>query len=266
MKALMKRWVNSGLRSVGLEVAKAGAAERKNARLRETTREAVNLYRETCVPGLPELDDNQIEMLIERCGTSLGEALYILEGIQRTWDVPGHVCEFGIAQGATSVQLAYAIRGSEKHLFLLDSFEGLSEPGEKDELIDDIFSLGSMKAYAGTMATPMDIPAARLEAIKFPRNRIHFIKQMIQVELRDLDKLPSQVAFAYFDMDLYEPTLLSLEWFDAVSSPGSIAVVDDYGFLSSGVKTAVQEFLLDKKYRFDLPIGAAGHFCLLEKL
>jgi hypothetical protein len=148
----------------------------------------------------------------------------------------------------------------------LDSFEGLSKPHEKDRLIDDIFKLGSMEAYAGTMATPMDIPASKLKSIDFPIKRTHFIKQMIEGELKDLDKLPSEVAFAYFDMDLYEPTLLSLKWFDTVSSVGSIAIVDDYGFLSAGVKTAVQEFLVGRNYRFTAPINSAGYFCVLEKL
>ncbi len=88
---------------------------------------------------------------------------------------------------------------------------------------------------------------------------------MIEGELRDLDKLPSTVSFAYFDMDLYEPTLLSLEWFHAVSRSGAIAIVDDYGFLSSGVESAVNEFLVGKEYEVSLPVKSAGHFCQITK-
>ena len=72
------------------------------------------------------------------------------------------------------------------------------------------------------MATPMAVPAAKLKSINFPEARTHFIKQMIEGEIKELDKLPQKVAFAYFDMDLYEPTLLSLRWFDTVASLGSI--------------------------------------------
>lgn len=266
MKSFIKRCANTVFNTLSLEVAVAGAAKLKDAKLIDATNETVDLYRESCLPDLPQLDEKQIELLIGRCGTNIGEALYILDGIQRTLNVPGDLCEFGIAQGATSAQMAYIIRDSDKHLFLLDSFEGLSKPHAEDELIDDIFNLGSMEAYAGTMATPMGIPAARLKAINFPGERTHFIKQMIEGELKDLDKLPSQVAFAYFDMDLYEPTLLSLLWFDTVSSPGAIAVIDDYGFLSAGVKTAVQEFLEGRDYKFVMPVESAGHFCVLEKL
>lgn len=266
MRRMIKRAVNYLLNAFGIEMSRAGAAAVKDAKIFDATREAVNLYCETTVSSLPPLNDIQIELLVERCGTTIGEALYILEGIHKTKHLPGHICEFGIAQGATSVQMAYMILNTDKHLYLLDSFEGLSRPHDKDELIDDIFKLGSIEAYAGKMATPLDVPAARLKSINFPDVRIHFIKQKIEGELKELDKLPQEVAFAYFDMDLYEPTLLSLQWFDTVASTGSIAVVDDYGFFSTGVEKAVKEFLEGRKYKITIPVKSAGHFCLLEKL
>jgi O-methyltransferase len=262
-----KKLVNKGLKTLGLEVDRAGTAGRKDSMLIRDTLEAVALYRETVLvlAELPELDERQIDLLIGRCGTSLGEALYILSAVHQTRTISGDVCEFGVAQGATSVQIAYMIREGTKHLYLLDSFEGLSKPTEKDKLIDDIFDLGSMAAYAGTMATPMQLPASMISSIGFPPDRVHFIKQMIEGELRDLDKLPAAVSFAYFDMDLYEPTLLSLEWFHTVSRSGAIAIVDDYGFLSSGVESAVTEFLVGENYELSLPVKSAGHFCQLTK-
>lgn len=261
-----KHYANNLLNFFGIEVAAAGAAAMKHAKIFDATREAVNIYRETTVTNLPPLNDKQVDLLVERCGTTIGEALYLLEAIQKTKHLPGDVCEFGIAQGATSVQIAYMIQDTEKHLYLLDSFEGLSHPHEKDELIDDIFKLGSIEAYAGKMATPMAVPVAKLKSINFPEARTHIVKQMIEGQLKDLDKLPKRVAFAYFDMDLYEPTLLSLLWFDTVADRGSIVAVDDYGFLSSGVEKAVTEFLEGRDYCLTIPVKSAGHFCLLEKL
>ncbi len=157
-----KKLVNKGLKNFGLEVARAGTTGHKDSMLIRDTLETVALYRETVLADLPELDEQQIALLIVRCGTSIGEALYILNAVQKTRAIPGDVCEFGVAEGATSVQIAYMIREGTKHLYLLDSFEGLSKPTEKDKLIDDIFDLGSMAAYAGTMATPMQIPAAKI--------------------------------------------------------------------------------------------------------
>jgi O-methyltransferase len=260
-----KTLVNHGLKHFGLEVDRAGVAGRKDFMLIRDMREAVALYRETVLAELHELDDQQINLLIARGGTSIGEALYVLNAIQQTRTIRGDVCEFGVAQGATSRQIAYMIREGTKHLYLLDSFEGLSKPTEKDKLIDDIFDLGSMAAYAGTMATPMELPASMIRSIGFPPDRVHFVKQMIEGKLRDLDKLPSSVSFAYFDMDLYEPTRLSLEWFHTVSQSGAIAIVDDYGFLSAGVETAVNEFLVGKNYEVSMPVRSAGHFCQLTR-
>ena len=120
MKSFIKRSANIALNTFGLEVARAGSAELKDTKLIDATKEAVAVYRESCLPDLPQLDERQIELLIGRCGTTIGEVLYILNGIQKTLSVPGHLCEFGIAQGATSAQMAYMIRESDKHLFLLD--------------------------------------------------------------------------------------------------------------------------------------------------
>ena len=90
----------------------------KDAKLLAATREAANIYCETTLTSLPPLNDKQIELLVERCGTTIGEALYLLEGIRKTKHLPGHICEFGIAQGATSVQIAYMIQDTDKHLYL----------------------------------------------------------------------------------------------------------------------------------------------------
>ena len=69
----------------------------------------------------------------------------------------GDICEFGVAQGTTSALMSNEIKGlKERNLWLFDSFEGLPMPTEKDQLKDDIFSLGSIEAYKGTMACGID--------------------------------------------------------------------------------------------------------------
>ncbi len=72
--------------------------------------------------------------------------------LNRALGLDGDVCEFGVAQGATSALIANEIRGTEKDLWLFDSFEGLPKPTDHDILIDDIFNLGSIDRYQGTMA------------------------------------------------------------------------------------------------------------------
>ena len=71
------------------------------------------------------------------------------------------MCEFGVAEGETSAVIANEIAESKKSFHLFDSFEGLPKPTAKDKLKDDLFSLGSIEAYAGTMASSEDMCAFR---------------------------------------------------------------------------------------------------------
>lgn len=51
-------------------------------------------------------------------------------------------------------------------------------------------------------------------------------------------------SFVHIDVDLYEPTRASLEFFHPRMNPGGIIVCDDYNFTSCpGASSAVDDFL-----------------------
>ena len=198
-------------------------------------------------PGRPLAPDVQRARLLARLlGTPPGEAYYIVAALAQAVAIDGDVCEFGVAQGETSALIASEIRDTGKTLHLFDSFEGLPTPSDKDELKDDIFALGSMAAYAGTMSCPEDMVRARLAAISFPPHRYVVHKGFIDAVI-DTDRgLPQRVSFAYVDFDFYEPTKVALEYLDGVLAAGATVVVDDYDFFSTGAKTAVDEFVAER--------------------
>jgi hypothetical protein len=76
------------------------------------------------------------------------------------------------------------------------------------------------------------------------------------------------VAFAYVDFDFYEPIEDALEFLDGRMPPGGRIVVDDYGFFSEGAQLAVDQFVarVGARFKFELPLRFAGHFCVLKKL
>jgi O-methyltransferase len=129
------------------------------------------------------------------------EAYFIVQGLAKTKALSGDVCEFGVAQGETSALIANEIQPSNKSLHLFDSFEGLPKPTEKDKLKDDIFSLGSMEAYEGTMSSPEIMVRTRLGSISFPENRTVIHKGFIDKVLKNASNLPQKVSFAYVDFD-----------------------------------------------------------------
>ena len=228
--------------------------------------EIEELYREFVFPDLPKRAGRQ-QMLTGLLGTTVSEAIYIISCLHRALKVSGDICEFGVAQGATSRLLGYEILTGDRTLWLFDSFEGLPAPSEKDDLIDDIFSLGSMDRYKGTMRCSETEVLHKLAEIGFPPARLKLKKGWIEDVLRQPD-LPTAVAFAYVDFDFFEPIKAALEFLDRCMTVGATIVVDDYGYFSSGVQLAVDEFRekTTGRYRFDLPLACAGRFCILTKL
>jgi O-methyltransferase len=215
-------------------------------------------------------NEMRAELLGRLLGTPPSEAYFIVQALAQSQRVQGDVCEFGVAQGETSALLANEIRSRKATLHLFDSFEGLPEPTEKDSLKDDIFGLGSMEAYSGTMSCKEDMVRARLRSISFPTERVAVHKGFIEQVLQNDRRLPSKVSFAYVDLDFYAPIKAALEFLHEVTSPGSITVVDDYDFFSTGAKTAVDEFIsvmnsTVKRYECVVPDRRYGCFAILTR-
>lgn len=210
-------------------------------------------------------------LLSRLLGTPPSEAYFLIQALAKTEFVDGDVCEFGVAQGETSALIANEISNcTAKVLHLFDSFEGLPQPTDKDKLKDDIFSLGNINAYAGTMNCSENMVHSRLAAISFPPSRYSVHKGFIE-NLIHTENMPSQVSFAYVDFDFYEPIKIALNFLNSVTSPGSIIIIDDYDFFSTGVKDAVDEFIQEKNsgsnsYDVFVPDKVYGCFAILTRL
>jgi len=228
-------------------------------------REMHDALRTLLFPHLPERTGRP-ELLARLLGTGISEALYVLSELQSSLDDPGDVCEFGVAQGATSALLANEISVTGKHLWLYDSFTGLPKPSPKDQLKDDIFGLGSIEKYEGEMRCDASEVQIRLAQIGFPAARYHLCAGLVHESLRE-GRGPDEVCFAYVDFDFYEPIAHALAYLDRHLSAHGRIVVDDYDFFSTGAKTAVDEFMHQHNngYELSLPKPFAGNFCLLRR-
>lgn len=228
--------------------------------------EIEELYRSFVFPDLTRKQGRE-NLLSDLIGTSVSEAIYILESLHAGLRVDGDICEFGVAQGATSKLLASEIMDTDRKLYLFDSFEGLPAPSAEDVLIDDIFSLGAMDRYKGTMMSPESEVTEKLRSINFPSDRTYIMKGWVEDSLARKD-VPAKVAFAYVDFDFYGPIKTALEYLDRVMPVGGRIVVDDYGFFSEGAQKAVDDFVAARcnSYTFKLPLPFAGKFAVLERI
>jgi hypothetical protein len=261
--------INGILSPLGVEICRRGTVSRLLSQSRDKLREAVEemekLARATVFPDLPQKSGRQ-ELMMQLLGTELSEALHLVWHLNRVLHLEGAVCEFGVAQGCTSALIANEIRGTDKDFWLFDSFEGLPKPTDRDILIDDIFNLGSIEKYQGTMACRQEQVIGRLNSISFPLDRIKIIPGFIE-ETAKYASLPKRVCFAYVDFDFYEPIKIALELLDSRLPIGGVVIVDDYGYFSEGAQAAVDEFVQARESSYEKEPSPewTSRFCVLRR-
>ena len=141
--------------------------------------------------------------------------------------VPGETAEVGCFRGLSSFLICHLVKRSAPHFTgathsVVDSFEGLGPPSEEDELPPDVegrFSTTSVEHVRRTLA-------------EFPDVRIYqgWVPGVFLA-------LPERrYRFVHVDVDLYEPTRDSLEYFYPRLHRGGMIVVDDFGPWPGGGK------------------------------
>lgn len=155
----------------------------------------------------------------------------------------GDTAECGVWRGAASYFIAQRIAELElkKTHHLFDSFEGLSKP----DICDGPFWA------TGEMRFEEDKVRENLREFSFLR----FYKGWIPERFCEVSE--KSFCFVHIDVDLYEPTRASLEFFYPRMVSGGIIICDDYGFSKCpGARRAIDEFFKAKAERIiELPTG-----------
>jgi O-methyltransferase len=188
---------------------------------------------------------NEFKRLSPRSPYSQDRKFVLREFARFTRNVPGCIAECGCYQGASAFFMAKENPHVPLHLF--DSFEGLSEPGQKD-----VPQSGDHRPWE-----KMDMSAPEEQARKtlnnFPKTVFH--RGWIPDRFTEVSHLNFRLV--HIDVDLYQPTRDSLVFFYSRMSHGGVIVLDDYGFTSCpGAFSAVEEFMKDKReHVLHLPTG-----------
>jgi hypothetical protein len=164
----------------------------------------------------------------------------------------GARAECGVFQGFSALFVCRAAaltagRFAGEGFHLIDSFEGFPKPRAEDFIpIRRGDETGNAPAFkAGDAAVSFE--AVRGVFRDFPGIRFHrgFIPQVLS-ELPD-----TRWAFVHIDVDLYEPTRASLEYFYPRMVTGGVIVCDDYGSkLFPGARKAWESYCEAKGIAF----------------
>jgi O-methyltransferase len=262
VRGMIKSGANWLLGHSGLRIV----SDTDMVRYDRTARRYAETLAATLVPDV-KLTESLLQAITELLGTEIGEAMFLLDRLGRSLDGPGDICEFGVAQGATSALIAERLREEpSRTLWLYDTFAGLPAPSARDRLIDDPLRLERIDGYAGSMASDQHEVTDRLDRIGFPRSRVRIVPGRVTAVLEPA-KLPETVAFAYVDFDFYEGTRDVLALLHDRLAPGGHVLIDDYGYLSTGVEAAASEFLAAHPGAYNAEVGPihAGHFLMLRR-
>ncbi len=161
-------------------------------------------------------------------------------------DIPGDTVECGTLRGAGSYLMCMMNEHQSQHRrhhHVFDSFEGLSQPGATD----------GAHWRKGDLAVTMEKVAANLE--RFDEVTLH--KGWIPERFHEVgDK---RFAFIHIDVDLYQPTLDSIDFFYPRTNEGGVILCDDYGSsLCPGATRAIDEYLANKPEKMIYLPGGGG--------
>lgn len=162
----------------------------------------------------------------------------LLQELEPALGLAGSIAECGCFRGLSSYLICTRLRERDARFDgsgfeIYDSFEGLSAPQAEDQLAADAEANVRHSMKAGMFAFPLEAVQHALREFPGVRYGRGWIPDAFPAEER-------RYRFVHVDVDLYQPTRASLEYFWPRLVPGGVIVCDDYNW--GGARRAVDEF------------------------
>jgi hypothetical protein len=163
---------------------------------------------------------------------------------------PGAVVECGVCNGGAAAVLWHAA-GTERRLWLFDSFEGMPQPMEKDGGRAFSKYTHRMEAFGHWNRGEVEIVKSVVETVG-PLERVEIVKGWVEETLPVYACQIGAIAVLHLDMDFYSPTITALNYLYPLVSPGGLVIFDDYNSWA-GCKVAADEYMQAHGLRFTEP-------------
>lgn len=188
------------------------------------------LYRPLYSPWLGKGEfHHYYEIAAPRTLVSAGSQFVLYTMLRQALRLEGNVWECGVYKGGTAAMMAALIeaQGSDKRLYLFDTFEGMpATDAKRDWHKQGDFADTSLEAAAGYIGHG---------------GMCVYRKGYIPDTFAGLES--ERIAFAHIDVDVYKSIMDCLAFIWPRLSVGGMIVLDDYGLPSCpGARTAVDEF------------------------
>lgn len=142
------------------------------------------------------------------------------------------IAEVGVYKGGTSyfiASLADEFKLQYRH-YCFDTFQGHA----KEDINTAIEKSHYPGAFNDTSFESVKEYLRKFESVNIYQGRFQDTSSVLQT---------TQIHFVHLDMDIYEPTIYALNFFDSHLAKGGVVLLDDYGFETCpGIEKAVEEF------------------------
>lgn len=168
--------------------------------------------------------------------------------------IPGDIVECGVWKGGSMIAVARTLielNDWSRNLYLFDTFEGMTEPSEKDV---DYKGFSASKSLTSSSKeedinsiwcyAPLDAVKMAFKSVDYDNNKIHFVKGKVEETIPS--EAPKTISLLRLDTDWYESTKHELIHLFPRISPGGVIIIDDYGHWQ-GARKAVDEYIEQNK-------------------
>tara|TARA_Y100000996_G_scaffold371113_1_gene319164 strand:+ start:4771 stop:5412 length:642 start_codon:yes stop_codon:yes gene_type:complete len=188
-------------------------------------------------------------------------------------NIEGHLVECGVDSARQEVIWIEVLKkyNVKKHIYMFDTFAGLTKPTEHDYMCDNYNGSINMKQqFSGKgklleiwekniiddktnnwCYTPLNVVQNKLNSTGYDSNYLHYICGDILETLKDDKNIPKQIALLRLDTDWYESTKIELEVLFNKVIPRGLVVFDDY-FLWNGQRKAVDDYLKQNNLQYTI--------------
>jgi len=220
---------------------------------------ALSLYFDADKRANPDDDRTGDDFLKER----RYDTLYHMVSHVLARGIEGDFAECGCKHGHSTAMIADLMQAakSDANLWVFDSFEGgLSDKNEQDRT-NNLADTDDQKTK--TQKERFSSQISHVQNVFENQPFVNLVKGWIPDTFTP-DMASKKFAFAHVDVDLYEPTKASIEFFYDRMPVGGVIVVDDYNSATfPGARTAVEEFLSVNTPTFFIPSQLMG--CVIVK-
>ncbi len=186
---------------------------------------------------------------VERMFALYSSVNYVLKN-----NIKGDFVECGVWRGGSAMLIAKILSKkniTDRKIYLYDTFEGMTEPTEKDV---DLKGKNAKDSYEEILknsnepgwcfANLIDVKS-NMNLTKFTENNIIYVEGKVENTIPSIVP-PSSIALLRLDTDWYESTKHELNHLYPKIENNGVLIIDDYGHWE-GCKKAVDEYFNENK-------------------